>query len=135
MKISKTKPKEYDLLKKHFPELDFNKHAITIRGIIHAKNPLTADVFVHELVHVLQQKMYEDDRFLDMFLNDKESRLNLEIIAYNAQYTFLKQMQVFGVFGAEHVNGKAIEFATTLSGPLYGNIITYKEALKLITKE
>lgn len=132
MLITNKKPKEYDVLKKHFPELDFDKHVITINGVIHSKYPMPPNVLVHEMIHVMQQRQVpSEDDFLEHFINDPKFRLGCEVEAYNAEYAFLKH----GFVSKDYLQEKLRDMCNILSGPLYGNIISYSEALKLITKE
>ena len=84
---------------------------------------LTPDIEHHENLHSKQQGD-NPDLWWNLYLSDKQFRMNQEIAAYGEQYAFAK----------EHgVKGKLLEWALdnmakALSGEEYGSLISYGEA-------
>lgn len=81
----------------------------------------------HELIHQRQQTG-DPEGWWEAYLADPEFRLDQELEAYGAQYRHycynkkdLGKQQEF-----------LIRIANDLSGPMYGNLITFDEAIKLI---
>jgi hypothetical protein len=86
------------------------------------------DLMVHEEVHQKQQNILGVEQWWAMYLENKQFRLNQEVEAYRAQYEFLKT-----VFNRHSLRGALQQLAQNLSSPLYGSIITKKEAQNLIS--
>jgi len=89
------------------------------------------DLLVHEIVHIKQHAAYPGGpaAWWERYLDDQDFRLSQEIEAYRKQYEWSK----------EHLNSKTRKdilnhCAATLSSHLYGNMVTYEEAKKLITQ-
>lgn len=83
----------------------------------------------HESVHEKQQTSMGIDEWWAKYLADKKFRLEQEIEAYRIQYRFVVKEYGLGVASAF-----VKEIARDLSGPMYGNILKYKEARKEIMK-
>lgn len=81
----------------------------------------------HEETHLKQQNS-DPAQWWDRYLKDPQWRLEQELEAYQAQ--FKKAKQVFRV--KKVIENLLHNIATDLSGDLYGNIISYGEAKKLI---
>lgn len=93
-------------------------------GNIYTNNELPNHLIIHETEHLLQQEMYGLQQWVDSYLNDKSFRLLMEIEAYKAQLASIKDRNAR--------NSVLLESARNLASPLYGNIISYEEALKLL---
>ena len=102
---------------------------------------LTADVIYHESVHSRQQGD-NPDRWWIEYIKSPEFRLSQEIEAYGEQYAFLKRTLLPEEEKANkegktaHVR-KFIEdslenMSFALSGGVYGNLISYGEAVSKI---
>lgn len=83
----------------------------------------------HEAVHVNQQKQMGRDEWWTKYLADTEFRLKQELQAYRVQYNTVKRKHVW-----QHTEELLRSIAKDLSGDMYGNIITYEEARRMITK-
>lgn len=81
---------------------------------------------VHEKVHEAQQGEMGVKEWWRKYIADPAFRVSQEIPAYRAEYQFLKTQTGMDSFRW------AQKFATALSGPNYGNAISYGDALKAI---
>lgn len=108
---------------------------------------ISDNLLVHEKVHVGQQLFYTPpqvtpleegkpmpkegpDGWWDRYLKDPEFRLSQEVEAYREQYRY---------FCDRHSNYRKqgaflAAIAQDLSGPMYGEILSFDEAIKLISK-
>lgn len=93
-------------------------------GNIYANSPLPQHLIIHETVHLERQKEMGADKWVDKYLTDKEFRLNEEILAYREQLKSIKNRDERAKL--------LIKCSQDLSSPLYGNIVTFFEALKLL---
>lgn len=90
-------------------------------GVIYTNNLLPDHLITHEKTHLKQQDKIGADKWVQNFLTDPQFRLQQEVEAYRKQLGSIKNR--------EARNKIRIESAYNLSSPLYGNIITYQEAL------
>lgn len=126
LKISKDRPPNYYQI---ISALGEDKDAVFCYGdTIYNPNgrDITPDVEVHELVHSKQQGD-NPESWYNFYINDPKFRLKQEVEAYGTQYLFIKK----------YVKGKLLSFmkdklAMALSSETYGNLVTYREAEKLI---
>lgn len=117
---------------KDFPFIDEYKKffEITDRTIfaggdsIYTDYPLSSDLLVHELVHLKQQAEYGLIEWVHDFIYNPKFRLEQEKQAYREQLKSIKDRN--------HRNKVRIESARNLSSGLYGNIISYEDAFKLL---
>jgi hypothetical protein len=135
-------PPNYDVILMAIPEVADN-HAVifTYDGAIY--NPygkeITQELQIHEAVHVKQQGSDPDGWWI-RYLKDKQFRLEQEAEAYGEQYHFAK-IAVSMADEAAQKEGKHLSagknnllkwglesMALALSGPSYGNLISYGEA-------
>ena len=117
--------KEFPLLaryKKVFPVDE--KTIFAYDGAIYCDFDLPPDLIAHEERHLAQQKRYGLEVWVENFLKDSKYRLKMEIDAYQYQLKSIKDR--------EFRNKIRIESAKSLSGPLYGNIISKSDALRLL---
>lgn len=129
LKISNKKPPVWDRLVAHFgPSVRWGKTCVTYGDTCYAGFPLTPDLEVHELVHVMQQS--NPEAWWDRYLADPAFRLDQELAAYRQQYKFAKTI----------LNNRNTLFklrdkiARDLASPMYGNIISYADAFKEIAR-
>ena len=118
------------LPQKDFPLLEeYKKFPITNETIfpygdtIYTNYDLPPDILVHELVHLKQQEKGLNE-WENKYLNDPKFRLTQEIEAYQAQVKSLKDRNMRAV--------SKVRCARALSSDLYGGLISYEEALKLL---
>jgi len=127
--ISRAFPPNYEEICKHIPTVRARGAAVvfTYGRTIHSpmSDKLRDDLMAHEMVHVVRQSNPEE--WWSQYLTDPVFRLKEELLAYKAQYKY----------ALEHY-GKAMRktilnsIATDLSGPLYGKLVTKREATRLI---
>lgn len=126
-KISAEPPPVYERAKKEWG-VDFSTAIFTYGDTIHSRNPLSDDLLAHELVHVARQTETGKDEWWDRYFTDPKFRLMEEVMAYQAQYSHLKQT----VPDRNRLAVYLAQLARTLSGSMYGNIISYGEAIAMI---
>lgn len=91
---------------------------------IYSNYELSEDLLLHEIKHIEQQNRIGADLWVEKYLNNRQFRLNEEVEAYQAQLAFIKDRN-------QRYKLKIL-CAKTLSSDLYGNIITFDKALKLL---
>lgn len=95
-------------------------------------NPSKADVEdhleAHESVHVEQQKDGAEAWWTE-YLKNPKFRLEQEIEAYRAQYKM-----VYKTYGRQNAAFLLKQISDDLSGTMYGNLLTRKQARKEIIK-
>jgi len=91
---------------------------------IYSNYPLSEDLSLHEVKHIEQQNRIGADVWVKRYLNNDQFRLNEEVEAYKAQLDFIKDKN-------QRYKLKIL-CARTLSSDLYGNIIEFDKALKLL---
>jgi len=90
-------------------------------------SPVDVMLMAHETTHQAQQGS-DPKSWWDRYLSDNDFRLSQEIEAYQAQYKALIRNKKDGNKIARYVH----QMACDLAGPLYGNLVTYSEAMNLI---
>lgn len=129
-KISKDPPEGIYEKAKELWKVDFENTVFTYGDTIHSKYPLTSDVLAHELVHVRQQTEMGKDVWWNRYWTDPQFRLDQEAEAYREQYR-----TVCNLIADRNNRSKALLFyAQSLSGSMYGMIVSRGEAIKLITQ-
>ena len=119
-------------LQKDFPFLkDFRKQFATTKdtifvykNAIYTNGELPPDILIHEAEHIKQQNKFGADLWINKYLTDDKFRLEQELKAYRQQISNIKNRELKNIV--------RVEAATNLSSSLYGNIIDFKEALKLL---
>lgn len=107
--------------------VDFDKGIVFTYGeTIHSKRPIPKDLMVHELVHVRQHREYPGgkDMWWERYLEDPMFRYHQELEAYRKQYQWVKDNIKDRNKAFKHL----IHYADCLSGPMYGNMVTIKQA-------
>lgn len=136
MKISPYPPPNYQDLKKLFPNIDFfDKNAntvITLGDTIHSNKRLRNDMLVHEIAHIIQQKHFKGgvDEWIRLCEKNRDYFLEIELEAYQAQYLYLSH-----VCDARSINDELDRLARDLSGPIYGYLVDFDTAKKLISNQ
>lgn len=90
---------------------------------------ISFSLLAHELTHLFQQLRIGRNKWWTKYFKDKKFRLKQEMEAYRQQYKIYKQNKPES---AEEVLNK---IAGDLSGRLYGYVIGFEEAKKLISQE
>ena len=91
---------------------------------IYTDFPLTADLYVHEMVHLEQQARVGVKEWVYDFLYVPEKRLEYELEAYRIQLASIKDRN--------HRERVRQISAKQLASSLYGNIITNQDAYKAL---
>lgn len=81
----------------------------------------------HEIVHTRQQTNPQE--WWDKYFIDADFRFSQELEAYREQYKWIKKRVKDRNSCARWLN----KFATDLSSPMYGGIVTYSEAFEAIS--
>lgn len=97
----------------------------TYGDTVHSKYPMSKDLEIHEGVHVKQQVDYGVVAWWDKYLTDEDFRLSQELEAYKAQYKWAKK----NIKSRDDRAKLLTRIARDLSGTMYGNLLTYQEAL------
>ncbi len=123
--VEKIQPtKNFPLLAKYqakFPAGD--DVAYPYNHVIYTDKPemLTPELIAHEEVHFRQQDEMGLDNWVEKYFEDANFRTQVEIEAYKAQIKYFA--------GNRDIQDMVrVRCAKALSSPMYGNILTYKEA-------
>lgn len=98
-------------------------------GVIYVPSggSLPYHLVIHEHVHFKQQKEIGGaEKWWERYMEDPEFRLEQELEAYRAQYHSLRSR------GERRI--LAHKFASDLASPMYGSLLSKKEALALIIR-
>ena len=93
-------------------------------GVIYTNSILPSHLVEHESCHFKQQKKYGLDNWVKSYLEDDKFRLKMEIQAYKVQLRSVKDRN--------QRNFIRMKCAEDLSSSLYGNLLNYDEAFKII---
>lgn len=126
-------PKELEeRLRAAFGEsVDWKKNTVFTYGTnIYTRNMLEEPLYRHEVLHVIQQMQMEGgpDAWWDEYIKNPEFRLAQELDAYRVQYRTAKKF----IKDRNHLFKYLHDISITLSGQMYGNLLSTQEALKLI---
>lgn len=128
MNIVKAYPPNIEKIKKAFP---IKRNTVFTYGdTIFAPEvsfKLPPDLIAHEQTHQIQQGA-DPEAWWDKYIADVQFRYVQELIAYQNQYRFYCKF----VKGRNERFNFAKTLAMDLSGPLYGNIVGFMEAINLI---
>jgi len=117
--------KEFPLLKKYKKKFDISETTIfAYDNIIYANSQLPNHLIIHESTHFKQQEKYGLKKWVKKYLKNDEFRLEMEIEAYRNQVNSIKDRN--------QRNRLKIKCCRDLSSSLYGNLLTFDEAMKII---
>jgi len=97
------------------------------KDTIYANNEMPYDILEHEIQHLKQQMKIGAKKWIRLYLTDREFRLKMELDAYKAQMKIVKKTN-----DKEEYAHILMENANNISSKLYGELITYQEAIKLL---
>lgn len=89
---------------------------------------LTKPLLAHEEIHSIQQREYGIVTWWDRYLIDPEWRLGQELEAHRAEYRKFCELS----FSREKRNKFLFEIASRLASPLYGKLVTIRNAMAAI---
>lgn len=131
MKEIRLYPPNYEKILAAFPVIKDEPYVVFAYGDI-IYNPsgkvLPLEKIAHEQVHMLQQLEVGIDWWWDTYCNDNVFRLQEELPAHRIDY------KVFCEHNSDrNEQARYLQWlAGYLSGPMYGNLLTFKEAKKQI---
>jgi len=131
MRISNEYPPAtiYDVCVKKFGVSFKDGTVFTYGDTIFSYYPITdGSLIAHEKTHIKQQKKIGVSEWWKRYLEDPQFRLKQELEAYTNQYQWAKK----NVKSREDVFRLLVKISRDLGGPMYGNIITPKEAMMRI---
>lgn len=117
---------EFPLLNRYkevFPGIN-DKTIFAYGDTIYTNVKLDWPLIVHETTHLRQQEKIGLDEWVSQYLSDPKFRLEMEKEAYKKQLDSVKDRNVKARL--------RMICAHDLSGPLYNNIISLQEALKIL---
>lgn len=102
----------------------------TYNGVISSSTgKMTRDLVAHEKTHIQQQKdIGSGDIWWKKYLEDDEFRYSQELEAYQNQYRWLLNNEP----NKNEVFKFLMHYAQSLSGEMYGSMVTFNEAMKAI---
>jgi len=127
MKFSTSKPPIFSKLHKAFGVEWGGPLVIAYKDTIYHTGPLHPSVIVHENVHLARQGK-DADLWYENYIRNPKFRFGEELLAYHAQYDYLKDV----IKDRNELSKWLWRLAQDLSGPMYGKVISHREALKLI---
>ena len=130
MKFSKERPPVMDKLEKAFGVKWGGDVCVAYNDTIYHSKPLHPSVIVHENVHLKRQGK-DSDAWYESYIRDNKFRFGEELLAYRMQYQYLKETMKDRNELARHW----FRLAKDLSSPMYGSVISHREAMKLIKME
>lgn len=128
--VVKDYPPNYEQICAAFPEVRNIKTVIFTYGnnIYNPGGwPIDEALMLHERVHVSQQLEMGVEEWWQEYLDNPQFRTNQEIEAYQVQFRHLKSYSARPVWRRE-----LDRLARDLSSPIYGNILSFDEAKKVI---
>lgn len=128
MKISHNKPPHWLIMRMVF-KCDWNRTAFAFGNTIYSKTELPDHIIKHESVHLEQQhhSFIGAWVWLVRYLFSKKYRYRMELEAYQEQWRFFRRHYAYN-YHADFI----AKVAGDLSGKLYGNIVSYDEAVRAI---
>ena len=129
MTIVKGRPPNYADIVAAFPAAARLGTIFTYGNIVYVNGvpDLNPQLKAHEAVHIDQQRRHGGPGpWWERYLADGPFRLAQELSAHRAEYKTLKHLD-------RNAGARALEFiAARLASPLYGGIVTVREAKRLI---
>lgn len=132
MKISHEKPPIYDALVESFGINWDDGIVITYGDTLHTKegNNIPQDLVVHEKTHTRQQSAFGLDDWWKYYIANPTFRMEQEAEAYRNQWQFISQ----NTKDRNEAFRRKMKIVQDFSSPIYGNIVTHSEALKIISR-
>lgn len=122
------KPNIYDVLHNKFGVEWDNGIIITVYPYVYCKFELPPDKIVHESIHLRQQKAMTPQIWWQKFLDDPSFRLEQEVEAHRREAQFIRKNIKDRNAAFHYVR----EIAQNLSSKIYGELVTYSEAMALL---
>jgi len=117
---------EFPLLERYKELFEINQYTIfAYDKVIYCDYELPEHLQIHERRHLIRQQKMGVGEWVEKYLTDTRFRLNEEVISYREQLESVKNRS------ARH--RLRLQCANDLASPLYGNIVTLQEAIKLLS--
>lgn len=133
MEIKDKYPPNIQKIRETFSSYTFDNSQTFFAYLPYIYNPsgieIPTDLLFHESIH-LKQQGNNPEQWWDKYLSDAKFRLEQELEAYRQQYKFAKKI----IKDRNKLAIGLMRMANCLSGPMYGNLLTQKEALEKIKK-
>jgi hypothetical protein len=130
MKISTEKPPIWDEVAKVFPVKWEDGVIVTYGDTVYCKYPFSPLKMIHESVHIDQQAYAGKDNWWARYFSDEPFRLEQELEAYKAEVKEIKAL----IKDRNHRDKRIRTICNELSSPMYGNLITFSEAMSILNK-
>ena len=129
MKVVNKFPPNYEAICARFNIRGRRDVVFTYGDTLYAPNGgnIPGDLMAHEETHSYQQQEYGVEEWWERYLDDSEFRLNQELEAYRVQYQWCLQHM-----GRQERRAALKFYADSLSGPIYGRLISFDRAKELI---
>lgn len=129
MTISTEKPAIYDRLEAAFGKGLWDQGVVITYGdTVHCKSGgMSLDLREHEATHIRQQAAYGRDAWWDRYLIDKDFRFSQELEAYQVQARYIRAN-----IHNRKKQERALDWICTCMAEMYGGMVSYDEAKKLI---
>ena len=125
MIIKNIPPPNYEEIRKHFPNADFDNGTLFTYGdTCYCKN-ITPDLIIHEQTHIEQQ--VNPKEWWERYFTDVDFRLSQEIEAYHNQSEWIKK----NIKDRNKRFKMLIKICYDISGSLYNNLISFNKAKEL----
>lgn len=124
MRARELKPPLLWVVKMFFPKADLTKTWVTFGKDIYGPENIPQDVWVHEQVHIKQQRnKFVAIFFFILYTFSKTFRYKMELPGYQAQMDFIKSKTT--PEKARYFHGVIVGI---MSGPMYNNMVTPAKA-------
>lgn len=125
-------PPNYDILKKAFNLGEHENVVFTYGDTLYVpqgeKTKIDKPLMAHEETHSRQQLEIGVQWWWDRFISEPQFRLEQELEAYREQYKAMQNM------AAQKRANYLTHIASDLSSEIYGNILSFEEAVAVITE-
>ena len=128
-KVSTDYPPNWEDLRARFGVI-WGRTAVTYGDTVYSASPLTPDLKAHEAHHIEQQAAYPGghEAWWKRYMEDETFRCAQELEAYQVQFQYIEEC----VRDRNVLHRHRDELARQLAGRMYGCMISYTEAYKLI---
>lgn len=133
MNVVPTYPPNYEKIAKRFDIK--GRHGIIFTYGTTIYNPsrieISPDLFAHERVHSVRQGKIEGgpEAWWNAYCDRAEFRLQEELLAYKEQWRFAQEN-----YPRAQRRGLLDHISKALAGPMYGNMMSVKEAKRMISE-
>lgn len=132
MNIAYEYPPNYEIVKKAFNLGDHENVVFTYGDTLYVpqgkKTKIDKPLMAHEETHARQQSQMTPQWWWDEFLSNPKFRLEQELEAYREQYKAMQNLP------AQKRAGYLTHIATDLSSEIYGKLLTFEQAVAVITE-